>query len=177
MKLPGSLLAALCIQSLLSVLPVSAELALDQAAPDFSLPSADGKTCSLSEFRDKKVVVVYFYPKDETGVCTRESCSFRDRYQDFKEAGAEVIGVSGDSVESHKGFAAHHKLPFILLSDSQGKLRKLWQVPNTLGFPGRVTYVVDKQGKVRMVFNSAFDAEKHVDKAVEMVKKLSQGGK
>lgn len=148
------------------------ELTVGKVAPDFSLPSADGDV-TLSKFRGNKVVVVYFYPKDETPGCTTESCTFRDRYEDFKAAGAEVIGVSSDSVESHKGFASHHNLPFILVSDSDGSLRKLWGVPRAVTFPGRVTYVIDKAGKVAMVFNSATEPVKHVENALVEVKKLA----
>lgn len=147
---------------------------LNEPAPDFALSDAEGKTVHLSDFRGKKVVVVYFYPKDETPGCTTESCTFRDKYDQFKSAGAEVIGISSDSVESHKKFAEHRKLPFILLSDNKGQVRKLWGVPSAMGImPGRVTYVVDKDGVVRLVFNSMLDAEKHVAEAVKAVNQLA----
>jgi peroxiredoxin Q/BCP len=147
---------------------------LGEAAPDFTLNSADGKVVHLSDFKGKKVVVVYFYPKDETPGCTTESCAFRDKYDAFKSAGAEVIGISSDSVESHKKFAEHRKLPFILLSDPKGQVRKAWGVPSAMGImPGRVTYVVDKDGVVRLVFTSMLDAEKHVSEAVATVNKLA----
>jgi thioredoxin-dependent peroxiredoxin len=158
----------------LLTLPALAAAKMDEAAPDFALSGADGKVVKLSDFRGKKVVVVYFYPKDETSVCTAEACSFRDKYEGLKAAGAEVIGISSDSVESHKKFAEHRKLPFILLADPQGKVRKDWGVPNAMGvIPGRVTYVIDKDGVVRLVFNSMTDAEKHVSEAVKEVNKLA----
>ena len=91
-------------------------------APDFSLPSQSGDQVRLSDRFGERVVVLYFYPKDETAGCTREACAFRDSYEVFAEAGAEVIGVSSDSVESHAGFAGHHKLPFTLLSDEGGEV-------------------------------------------------------
>lgn len=148
-------------------------LIVDEAAPDFSLKDQDGKTVKLSDFKDKKNVVVYFYPKDNTPVCTKESCSFRDAYEVFKKMGAEVIGVSGDSVESHKKFAEEHRLPFTLLSDEDGKLRKAWGVPKTAKvMPGRVTYVIDKQGVVKHIFNSQMDSSKHVDEAKTVLEKL-----
>ncbi len=142
-------------------------------APDFELPDASGKPVKLSGFRGQKAVVLYFYPKDDTPGCTVESCSFRDHYEDFKSAGAEVIGISSDSERSHEKFARKYRLPFRLLSDHSGKVRKLYGVPSTFGLiAGRVTYVIDKQGKVRHVFNSQFNATGHMGEALEVVKKL-----
>ena len=138
-----------------------------QSAPDFTLTDRSGKTVRLGDYRGKNAVVLYFYPKDDTPGCTAESCEFRDRYQDFQDAGAEVIGVSSDSEASHGKFADKHNLPFLLLSDNTGKVRKMYGVPATLGLlPGRVTFVIDKQGIVRHVFNSQFQAKKHVSEAV-----------
>src|SRR5579872_4220369 len=97
-------------------------------APDFTLPSATGESVSLESFIGKKNIVLYFYPKDNTGGCTAEACSFRDSYEVFKDAGAEVIGVSSDSADSHERFAAKHRLPFILLSDKDKAVRKLYGV-------------------------------------------------
>ena len=143
-------------------------------APDFTLKSGSGQTVSLSDFKGKKSVVVFFYPKDETSVCTKEACAFRDQFQVFKDLGAEVIGVSSDSEASHKGFAEHHKLPYTLLSDEGGKLRKAYGVPSTMGIiPGRVTYVIDKDGIVKHVFNSQTEGEKHVTEAIATLKKIS----
>jgi len=140
-------------------------------APDFSLPDASGSEVSLAGLRGKPVVL-YFYPKDDTPGCTKEACSFRDSYEDFRDAGAEVIGVSSDSSESHKKFAARHKLPFKLLADRGGKLRKRYGVPSTLGLlPGRVTYVIDAGGVVRHVFNSQLDATRHVSEALDSLQK------
>jgi peroxiredoxin Q/BCP len=142
-------------------------------APDFALPNASGETVRLSDFLGKKNIVLYFYPKDETTGCTAEACAFRDGYQDFKDAGAEVIGVSSDSVASHQGFAAHHRLPFILLSDSDGAARKLYGVPTTMMvIPGRVTYVIDKQGIVRHVFNSMSNISGHISEALATLRAL-----
>lgn len=145
-------------------------------APEFTLKSGDGKSVSLSEFRGKKSVVLFFYPKDETSVCTKEACAFRDQFQVFKDLGAEVIGVSSDSEQSHKGFAEHYKLPYILLSDDGGQLRKTYGVPATMGIiPGRVTYVIDKNGIVKHVFNSQMEGEKHVTEAIATLKKMTSG--
>jgi peroxiredoxin Q/BCP len=142
-------------------------------APDFVLPDRTGKMVRLSEFRGQKAVVLYFYPKDDTPGCTKESCAFRDGYQDFQDAGAEVIGVSSDSAESHGKFAAKHRLPFTLLSDQGGQVRKRYGVPATLGLlPGRVTFVIDRSGVVRHVFNSQFQATQHVSEALEALRRL-----
>jgi peroxiredoxin Q/BCP len=143
-------------------------------APDFALPAQDGKTISLKDFRGKNVVL-YFYPKDDTPGCTREACAFRDSYEDFKDAGAEVIGVSSDSPESHQQFIAKYHLPFILLSDSDAALRRLYGVQSVTTeqygvLPGRVTYVIDKEGVVRHVFSSLFEAERHIPEAINTLK-------
>jgi thioredoxin-dependent peroxiredoxin len=142
-------------------------------APDFTLPSQDGEQVRLSDRIGQHVVVLYFYPKDNTRGCTAEACAFRDSYEVFTEAGADVIGVSSDSVDRHAAFAAEHNLPFTLLSDAGGKVRKAYQVPATLGIiPGRVTYVIDKDGTVRHVFNSMTNINGHVKDALEVVRQL-----
>jgi peroxiredoxin Q/BCP len=134
-----------------------------------------GDNVTLSEYFGKKNVVLYFYPKDETRGCTREACEFRDRYDVFTGLGAEVLGVSSDTLESHKSFATHHGLPFLLLSDEDGKVRKLYGVPSTMGIiPGRVTYIIDKQGVVRHIFNSQFQPEKHIEEALKVLKELEK---
>ena len=142
-------------------------------APDFTLSTESGEQVSLSSFLGKKAVVLYFYPKDFTAGCTAEACSFRDSYEVFKEAGAEVIGVSSDSEATHQRFGASYHLPFILVSDTKGALRKRYGVSPTLGMlPGRVTYIIDKEGIVRHIFVSQFAAEKHVSFALNTIKSL-----
>jgi thioredoxin-dependent peroxiredoxin len=142
-------------------------------APDFTLPSQAGETVRLSDRLGERVVVLYFYPRDETRGCTAEACAFRDSHEVFAEAGAEVIGVSSDSVGRHAAFADHHKLPFTLLSDEGGRVRKSYGVPAALGLlPGRVTYVIDRTGTVRHVFNSMINIGRHVNDALDVVKKL-----
>lgn len=139
-------------------------------APDFSLPAQSGERIHLADFRGRKWVVLYFYPKDETLGCTAEACAFRDSYTVFQEAGAEVIGVSSDSVDSHRRFAAEHRLPFLLLSDTQNEVRRLYGVPSTYGLlPGRVTYIIDKQGRVRHIFDSQFNPPAHVQEALRIL--------
>lgn len=143
------------------------------AAPDFALPTPNGTLVRLSDFLGKQAVVLYFYPKDNTTGCTAEACAFRDSYEVFKDAGAEVIGVSSDSEESHQQFAAQHRLPFVLLSDKDGQLRRRYGVPTTFGLvPGRVTYIIDKQGIVRHIFSSQLNAQKHVTEALQTLRAL-----
>jgi len=151
------------------------DLRVGEAAPDFVLPDRTGKMVRLSEFRGRKAIVLYFYPKDDTPGCTKESCAFRDSYQDFQDAGAEVIGVSGDGAASHERFAAKHRLPFILLSDRGGQVRAKYGVPATLGLlPGRVTFVIDRDGIVRHVFNSQFQPTQHIAEALAALRKLER---
>jgi len=142
-------------------------------APDFTLKNQRGEPVSLHDYTGK-IVVLYFYPKDMSYGCTKEACAFRDSYEQFKDAGAEVIGVSSQSVESHTIFSTTYALPFTLLSDEGGKVRRLYDVPTTLGIiPGRVTFVIDKAGVIRHVFNSQFNPEMHVKEALRIIKSLS----
>jgi peroxiredoxin Q/BCP len=128
---------------------------------------------SLGNFIGKKPVVLFFYPKDDTPRCTKEACTFRDEYEGFRKLDAEIIGISSDSVKSHRHFAATHELPFTLLSDEGGKVRKLYGASNTFGlFPGRVTYVIDEEGVVRHIFSSQLDVEKHVEEALEALRSV-----
>jgi peroxiredoxin Q/BCP len=145
-----------------------------ESAPDFTLPRADGTPFRLSEVVRRGVVVLYFYPKDETMGCTAEACAFRDQYEVFTEAGAEVVGVSADSSASHQAFAAHHRLPFVLLTDADGAVRKLYGVGKALGIlDGRMTYVIDTHGIVRQVFSSRLNPTRHVAEALQTVKGLA----
>ena len=142
-------------------------------APDFELKDQRGKNVHLGDFRGKKAVVLYFYPKDDTPGCTKEACAFRDQYEDFKDAGAEVIGVSSDSEEKHAKFVEKYHLPFTLVADRGGAVRKQYGVPATLGLlPGRVTFVIDRDGVVRHVFNSQFQATQHVAEALHALREL-----
>jgi len=142
-------------------------------APDFTLPSQAGEQVRLHDRLGERVVVLYFFPKDGTPGCTAEACAFRDSHEVFAETGAEVIGVSSDSVDSHATFAGRHDLPFTLLSDEGGQVRKSYGVPPVLGLlPGRVTYVIDHQGTVRHVFSSMTRISRHINEALDMVRQL-----
>lgn len=150
------------------------ELKIGDSIPSFKAKDTNGDDFDSQNLVGHKPLVIYFYPKDNTPGCTTQACSFRDQYEDFKDLGAEVIGISSDSVESHQKFSKQYKLPFILLSDADKKIRKLFGVPSGMFglLPGRVTYVTDKKGKIIMIFDSMM-ASKHIPKALEAVKKLA----
>ena len=148
-----------------------AAIKVGDRVPDFSLPSQTGTTVNISDLIGKKFLVIYFYPKDDTPGCTAESCAFRDSYEVFTDAGAEVIGISADSPQSHQQFAQKYNLPFTLLSDSDNRVRKLFGVPSTLFvLPGRVTYIIDKEGIVRHIFDSMLDFKAHVTESLNTIK-------
>ena len=143
-----------------------------EQAPDFTLQDQNGTQISLKDFRGK-AVVLYFYPKDDTPGCTVESCAFRDQYEVFKSAGAEVIGISGDSPESHQKFSSKHQLPFTLLSDKGNKIRQLYGATAAFGlFPGRVTYVINAEGLVQYIFDSMLNFKGHVEEALKQLQSL-----
>lgn len=152
---------------------VAAKVNKGSVPPAFTLKDQDGKTVSLSKFKGKPLVL-YFYPADETPGCTKQACAFRDSYEKFKKAGAQVVGISGDDAESHKAFAKKYRLPFTLLSDEGNKVRKEWGVPSDLfgTLPGRQTYVLDKNGVVQLVYNNQFQPEKHIDETLKLLQSL-----
>jgi peroxiredoxin Q/BCP len=153
---------------------IKGNVRVGDSAPDFTLDSQSGDKVRLKDFIGKKIIVLYFYPKDGTPGCTAEACSFRDNYDVFQQAGAEVIGISSDAVESHSAFVVKYNLQFILLSDKDQTVRKLYGVPSTLGLlPGRVTYIIDKKGIVRHVFSSQFNATKHISEALRVIQSLT----
>jgi peroxiredoxin Q/BCP len=146
-------------------------LKVGDSLPPLTLTTHNGEQLSLKELH--KPIVLFFYPKDGSPICTRQACAFRDAYEDFVQAGAVVIGISGDSSENHELFAKAHHLPFLLVSDPEGKIRQAIGVPKTLGlFPGRVTYVADGQGVIRHLFSSQMDAERHVTEALQILHSL-----
>ena len=149
-------------------------LQIGDIIPNFTAKDTNNNDFDSTTIVGKKPVVFYFYPKDNTPGCTAQACSFRDQYEDFTDLGAEVIGISSDSVASHDKFSKRYKLPFLLLSDENAKLRKLFGVKtNLLGLiPGRVTYVVDNQGVIQLIFDSMM-ATKHINKALDFLKKNS----
>ncbi|MCF8221414.1 MAG: peroxiredoxin [Cryomorphaceae bacterium] len=140
--------------------------------PAFTLQNQDGTPVDIMEFIGQKTVVLYFYPKDDTPGCTKEACSFRDQYTVFQDLGCEVIGISSDTPKAHKEFAIKYKLPFPLLADEKKEVRTLFGVPKSLFglLPGRVTYIIDKTGIVRGIFNSQLNATQHIDEALKVVR-------
>lgn len=150
------------------------KLNIGDPAPSFSLLNQDRKTISYEDYLGKKNLVVYFYPKDETPGCVKEACSFRDSYEAFTDAGAEVIGISADNVDSHNAFATNRRLPFQLLSDPDHAVSKAFGVEKSgFGlFPGRETFVIDKKGTIRMRFASALNINKHIDSALKVIQEL-----
>jgi len=149
------------------------ELSIGSSIPDVTFTGPQGPV-RVRDLVGERALVLYFYPKDETPGCTAQACAFRDQYQDFVDAGAEVVGVSAQDAESHEGFQKHHRLPFKLLSDPGGAGAKAFGVKKTFGLiPGRVTFVIDRGGVVRMRFDSQLQAKRHIAEALTVVKKLA----
>ncbi len=140
--------------------------------PEFTLPDQYGKEFNVKDFIGKKNLVIYFYPKDDTPGCTKEACYFRDLYEDFNDAGAMIIGISSQSVESHKKFAEKYHLSFTLLSDENSLIRIMFGAFSLGVIPGRITYIVDKKGIVNYIFNSQTEATKHVDEALRILREM-----
>ncbi|HEX2616458.1 MAG TPA: peroxiredoxin [Flavobacteriales bacterium] len=132
-------------------------------APDLILPDAHGTPVRLSDRWRDRHVVLFFYPRDHTAICTKEACAFRDSYAEFIQQNTDVIGISGDDAASHASFADTYRLPFTLLTDAGGKARRAFGVPRFLGlFNGRVTFVIERGGRIRAAINDRFGAESHV---------------
>lgn len=148
--------------------PAGGELAVGQPAPPFKAKAHDGQDIDLAALKGKQVVL-YFYPKDETPGCTKEACAFRDAWNDLAKTGVVLVGVSTDSLESHKQFAEHHKLPFHLISDESGAIAKAYGVPNNGGFLGRQTFVIGADGNVKKIYRSV-DVTKHASEILADVK-------
>jgi len=150
------------------------KIGVGSTIPSFSLKDQFGKDFDINSVKGKKNLVIYFYPKDDSPGCTKEACSFRDQFEVFSEYDAVIIGISAQSVESHLDFANKYRLNYTLLSDEGNNVRKLFDVPTNLFglLPGRVTYVIDKAGKVVFIFNSQIQAEKHIEEAIRILKEL-----
>jgi peroxiredoxin Q/BCP len=149
---------------------VQGKVQVGDTAPDFTLRDQADKPVQLQSLLGKGAVVLFFYPKDFSAGCTAEACAFRDSYEAFQEAGATVVGISMDSVESHQGFAQRHRLPYILLSDPNGEVAKLYGVSSIFGIlRGRATYIMDQHGVIRHIFSSRLNMDKHVTEALRIV--------
>lgn len=143
--------------------------------PEVVLPDQNGQQINLGDIWSSKTLVLFFYPKDDTPGCTIEACTFRDNYDAFLHAGANVVGISADTVSSHRHFALKYDLPFTLLSDQSGEIRSLFGVSKSLGlFPSRITFIIDREGVVRHIFNSQFRIKKHISEALRIIEKLNK---
>lgn len=164
---------AILFAILFSVFKSSAQSPIEvgDKVPSFTLMDQFNEPFDIDEYVGKMAMVIYFYPKDDTPGCTKEACSFRDAYEAFTDREIKVIGISGDDVESHSNFAKKYNLPFTLLADINNEVRNAFGVKgNVLGLiPGRVTYVVDKEGKVIFMYDSQFKASKHIEEALKAI--------
>jgi peroxiredoxin Q/BCP len=142
------------------------------AVPEFTLRDQNDRAFNISDYVGKKILVVYFYTKDESPVCTKEACAFRDSYTDFTQAGAVVVGINSGSVESHKHFQTNHRLPFILLSDPGNKVLKLFGVKSKFMISGRETFVIDKSGKIRFTYHSFSNGPAHEKEALAFIRMM-----
>jgi len=138
--------------------------------PAFTLKDHNGNDFNVRDYVGKQKLVIYFYPKDESAVCTKEACAFRDSYADFTDTGAIVIGINSGTVESHKAFREHHRLPFTLLSDPGNKVLKQFGVKNALFFTGRETFVIDLSGKIAFNFRGFLNGDAHAQKVMDFLK-------
>jgi thioredoxin-dependent peroxiredoxin len=145
-------------------------LTVGDSIPAFTLPDQDGRLFNSSDHLGKSDLVIFFYPRDESMVCTREACSFRDRYSDLIKAGATVIGINGGSVTSHKAFQTHDNLPYPLLSDSANRVLTAFGIPRQFFMTGRKTFVVDKTGKIVFTYSSAINGTRHAEEALAYLK-------
>jgi len=155
------------------------KIKIGSSIPTFTLPDQNGNLFDINSVLGKKNLVIYFYPKDDSPGCTKEACSFRDQFEVFKEANAVIIGISGQSVESHKEFAEKNRLKYTLLSDNENIVRKLFGVPGRVFglVPGRVTYVADRSGKVVYIFDSQTETQRHADEALKICLLLKRSDK
>lgn len=156
---------------LLAACATQSQLPVGTKVPEFKLLDQNGKEFDITSVLGSRKLVIYFYPKDDSPGCTRQACYFRDQFEVFREAGADIIGISAQSVDSHKKFAEKYKLTFTLLSDTLNTVRKQFGIANRV-IPGRVTFVIDKTGTIKYVFDSQTQVEKHVDEALRILKEM-----
>lgn len=147
-------------------------LKVGDPVPTFTLPDQDGKPFKVGDYIGKKILVIYFYPKDESPVCTKEACAFRDKYEDFTQKGALVIGINSGTVASHKAFLDHYRLPFLLLSDAGNKVLEQFGVKGAFFMTGRETFVIDLNGKVAFTYNSMLKGTRHMEETLAFIEKM-----
>jgi thioredoxin-dependent peroxiredoxin len=153
---------------------MSKTLQVGDKAPAFALQDQDGNVVDVASIIGKKALVLYFYPKDFTSGCTMEAREFRDMHEQFQSNGAEVIGVSADDVKTHKEFAVEHELPFKLLADTENKVRDMYGAWGLAHTAGRITFLIDRQGIVRMVFSSQLQPKKHIEEGLRILKEINK---
>lgn len=167
------ILSAILILILFTVFSSNAQnpLEVGDKIPSFELKDQFGENFDSGDYVGSTAMVIYFYPKDDTPGCTKEACSFRDSYEAFTDKNIKVVGISADDVESHKNFAAKYNLPFTLLADTENEVRELFGVKkNAFGLiPGRVTYVVDTEGKIIFMYDSQLKAAKHIEESIKAI--------
>lgn len=147
-------------------------LKVGDTIPSFSLKNQDGEEVSISP-NDRKVRIIYFYPKDDTKVCTEQACGFRDWKDVITEKGIDIIGISSDSVSAHQKFKARHHLNFTLLSDPKGKVRKQFGATYLFGIiPARITYIINKNGKIEYLYEGMFEGLEHAENCINIIEKL-----
>jgi thioredoxin-dependent peroxiredoxin len=147
-------------------------LKVGDPVPAFTLPDQDGKPFKVGDYIGKKILVIYFYPKDESPVCTKEACAFRDKYEAFTQKGALVIGINSGTVASHKAFLDHYHLPFLLLSDAGNKVLEQFGVKGAFFMTGRETFVIDLSGKVAFTYNSMLKGTRHMEETLAFIEKM-----
>ena len=145
-------------------------LTVGDAIPAFNLKDQDGKVFNVADYIGKEILVIYFYPKDESMVCTKEACAFRDSFGQFANSGAKIIGINDGSVASHKAFQQHYKLPFTLLSDPGDKVYDLFGVKGKLFLTGRKTFVIDLKGKIVYTHEALLGGQEHADESLKFIK-------
>jgi thioredoxin-dependent peroxiredoxin len=169
------LLATLILSWFQSCKSQNKHLGVGDMIPAFSLLDQNDSMFNISEYTGKKILVIYFYPKDESSGCTREACSFRDNYKEFTNAGAMVIGINSGTVNSHRKFMQNHQLPFTLLSDPENKVFKMFGVKTKFFFiTGRETFVVDKSGKIVFTFESFTNGAAHEQEALKFIRTMEK---
>jgi peroxiredoxin Q/BCP len=152
------------------------KLEVGDKAPDFVRTDQNGTPVHLADRIRKQVVVLFFYPADNSAGCTREACAFRDSYEDFQDAGAEVIGISGGTTEGKQKFVRNNRLPFTLVNDADGAVQEMYGIGKALlaVFPPRITFVIDREGIIRHKFESRINMDAHAKEALQIVLALAK---
>jgi peroxiredoxin Q/BCP len=168
------ILSTLATSLFMSSKEQSKHIIVGDSVPVFSLHDQNDSLFNISDYIGKKILVIYFYPKDESSGCTKEACSFRDNYHMFTKAGAMVIGINSGTVDSHKKFIQNHLLPFTLLSDPGNKVLKMFGVKSKFFITGRETFVIDMLGKVIFTYDSFTNGSAHEKETLQFIEKMQK---